>query len=66
MFVICVIIFVWPVTSLVHPYDLQMLDGKYNPWYTKTHYIDANEIEKWDIVKKGIDDAAETAGVETN
>jgi len=43
-----------------------MLDGKYNPWYTKTHYIDANEIEKWDIVKKGIDDAAEAAGVETN
>jgi magnesium-transporting ATPase (P-type) len=51
MLVICVIIFVWPVTSLVHPYDLQKLDGLYNPWYTKTHYIDKKEIEKWEFVK---------------
>lgn len=47
MFVICIIIFVWPVTSLVHPYDLMKIDDKYNPWYTKTHYIDDKELERW-------------------
>lgn len=47
MFIIIVIIFIWPVTSLIHPYDYQKIEaselthntGGYNPWYTKGHYV---------------------------
>lgn len=56
MLVICVIIFVWPVTSLVHPYDLKKMgdDGKLNPWYTKNHYIDDKEIGSWNLTRDNI------------
>ena len=65
MLVICIIIFVWPVTSLVHPYDLQKMgvtetnEGLLNPWYTKGHYIDDKEIKAWNLTRDNI--IAETA-----
>jgi hypothetical protein len=64
MFVIIVIIFVWPHTSLVHPYDLQTIGktetdpGVYNPWYAKGHYITKEEIGKWKLVKESIENEA--------
>ena len=61
MFVIIVIIFVWPHTSLIHPYDLQMIEltgemgvGGYNPWFTKGHYVTEDEITKWKLVRDSI------------
>ena len=47
MLVIVVIIFVWPMTGLVHKYDTILLDeGVYNPYYTKTLYMEYNKEGK--------------------
>lgn len=60
MFVIVIIIFVWPHTSLVHPYDLQKTgrtetsNGVYNPWYTKQHYVTPKDIDDWKLVRDTI------------
>ena len=66
MFIIIIIIFIWPVTSLIHPYDFQTIArdedtgaGGFNPWFTKGHYVMADEITKWELVKKSIDDTFE-------
>jgi hypothetical protein len=48
MIVIIVIIFAWPQIGLVHPYDVLKLEsGKYNPYYTKLHYVESEEIYFW-------------------
>jgi magnesium-transporting ATPase (P-type) len=48
MIVIVVIIFAWPGLGLVHPYDQLVLEeGKFNPYYAKTHYIEQDDISEW-------------------
>jgi len=49
MIVIVVIIFVWPMTGLVHKYDTILLESNpdvYNPYYTKTLYMEYNKEGK--------------------
>jgi len=51
MIVIIIIIFAWPQVGLVHSYDVLTVgkadNVKYNPYYTKLHYIESKEIAFW-------------------
>ena len=60
MLIIVVIIFVWPLTGLVHMYDRMLIQVEgteqylYNPYYTKTLYVeyvknsDDEMVNPWD------------------
>lgn len=48
MIVIIVIIFSWVPIGLVHPYDqlnYPDLEGGYNPYFAKSHYIEDRDVE---------------------